>query len=289
MTATGMQEDNKMKLRKYTDRLLALLPEDDHQTVLDLDNLEQRDAKLRVAAVGKYNHGKSTLLNALADKTVFRCADVRQTTEVQEYTDNGITWIDTPGLDSDVFGQDDKKAKQGWKSADIVLLVHNVREGELDRREMDFLQYLADGQQNSARPVLVLTQVDQAEQEELIQVTKAVTDQIRQAGISPQTLQPMMTSSKFHEMARKNPSVANLSGIPKLRAIIDRDKKQLSVIRKRQFRILYDRLFDAMAKTRKHHLDAAGKLEQRCDTEMKKYRQAYSETRKLMKNIIKKA
>ncbi|HMY00844.1 MAG TPA: 50S ribosome-binding GTPase, partial [Agitococcus sp.] len=59
---------------------------------------------VRIAVFGKYNHGKSTLLNAVIGKEgVFKASDARETVKNQEFfdKDRNIIWVDTPGLDAD--------------------------------------------------------------------------------------------------------------------------------------------------------------------------------------------
>lgn len=116
-----------------------------------------------VTVVGKYNHGKSRLLNELIGRTVFSVADKRETTELSRHAHDSVCWLDAPGLDADVNTFDDDHALQAiWLQSDIRLFVHAAKEGELDGRELALLRSLhEDGQRTRRQTLLVLSQVDQ--------------------------------------------------------------------------------------------------------------------------------
>lgn len=145
-----------------------------------LNELMSSDERLRVAVFGKYNHGKSTLLNALIGQDVFKAADKRETLEVSEFESDGIIWIDTPGLDADVHGEDDRKAKEAaFSKADLLCLVHNVKAGELDHSEMGVYSTLMKQCRNyKAKIIVVLTQIDQLDPESLKQVQAVISQQL---------------------------------------------------------------------------------------------------------------
>ena len=76
---------------------------------------------IRIAVFGKYNHGKSTLLNTIIGKDVFKTSDKRETVKNQTHQYQNVIWVDTPGLDADVTGQDDKEARNGaFTTADVL-------------------------------------------------------------------------------------------------------------------------------------------------------------------------
>ncbi len=144
------------------DRVLALLP----GHALDLARLRALATAPPVpvvAVVGKYNQGKSRLLNELCGTDGFTVADRRETLHVSHHDARGMRWMDAPGLDADVAGEDDRQAAHAtWIAADIRLLVHSAREGELDGAELHLLQdLLADDAATGRHTLLVLTQIDQ--------------------------------------------------------------------------------------------------------------------------------
>jgi len=133
-----------------------------------------------VTVVGKYNHGKSRLLNELLRQDVFSVADKRETVSLGEQVQGSVRWLDAPGLDADVGGADDGFAHQAiWQQSDIRLFVHSARSGELDAAESKLLQSLrADAETTRRQTLLVITQVDQlADDTELRLVTDAIAAQ----------------------------------------------------------------------------------------------------------------
>ena len=51
-----------------------------------LSQLTNPQARTRIAVFGKYNHGKSTLLNALVGLEIFKASDRRETQANQEFS-----------------------------------------------------------------------------------------------------------------------------------------------------------------------------------------------------------
>ena len=147
--------------------------------------LKEESQEIRIAVFGKFNHGKSTLLNAIIGQEIFKTADKRQTVKNAEYLHNEIIWIDTPGLDADIKGLDDTKAMAGaFKMADFVFLVHRVDTGELDKHEMQLYHDLI--QHNATKKMcLVLTQIDQLDNTQLDQVISTITKQMPELSIIP--------------------------------------------------------------------------------------------------------
>lgn len=137
-----------------------------NNNIEELRELIARPSELQVAVYGKYNHGKSSLLNALVEKEVFKTADIRETVTIQSHTKESITWIDTPGLDADVYEKDDSKAKEILNKSDLLLFVHSVNEGELDEKELTFLQ---ERYKENSNILLILTQIDKTSELEDVQ------------------------------------------------------------------------------------------------------------------------
>ncbi|RZA14590.1 MAG: hypothetical protein EOP02_26290, partial [Proteobacteria bacterium] len=141
-----------------------------------------------VAVVGKYNHGKSRLLNELIGQTAFAVADKRQTVALAAHEHEGVRWMDAPGLDADVATVDDAHALQAiWLEADIRLFVHAAKEGELDASERLLLTSLrSDGERSGRQTLFVLSQVDQlADDEQFDKVTQAIEAQVPALGMHP--------------------------------------------------------------------------------------------------------
>lgn len=169
-----MSEWNK-KLQYLT----ALLP-DSQLNFGRLKELLTGDESAKIAVFGKFNHGKSTLLNALLGYEHFSVADKRETVEVSEIEHDGTVWIDTPGLDADTSGTDDSLAIEAvLRKADILCLVHSVKAGELDKSEMEIYQKLMSFSDDyQSKFLLVLTQIDQVSPQDLDSVKKKILGQV---------------------------------------------------------------------------------------------------------------
>jgi GTPase Era involved in 16S rRNA processing len=108
-----------------------------------------------VTVIGKYNHGKSRLLNEMIGHAAFSVADKHETVALGEHVHDGVYWLDAPGLGADVHTVDDDHALQAiWLQSDIRLFVHAVKEGELDAAERSLVASLR-------QMLFVASQVDQ--------------------------------------------------------------------------------------------------------------------------------
>ncbi len=113
---------------------------------------KRESRKLEIVAFGTVSSGKSSLLNALAGRDVFR-TEVRGGTTVSRNEipwpgNDQVTLVDTPGL-SEVLGADrEELAKQAARDADLVLF---VSDGPLKDFEMRLLEVLAAME----KPILV--------------------------------------------------------------------------------------------------------------------------------------
>lgn len=184
-----------------------------------LDELAAADAPV-VTVIGKYNHGKSRLLNELIRRDAFAVADRRQTVHLAECRHAGVRWLDAPGLDADVAGEDDRHALRAvWLASDIRLFVHAAREGELDAVERALLEALrADSRRTRRETLIVVTQADQMEDDDALgRVMSAIADQVPRAGL-------LVVSSTRHRRGLEDGKTLLIqrSGIPELeRALAD--------------------------------------------------------------------
>ncbi len=184
-----------------------------------LDELAAADAPV-VTVIGKYNHGKSRLLNELIRRDAFAVADRRQTVHLAECRHAGVRWLDAPGLDADVAGEDDRHALRAvWLASDIRLFVHAAREGELDAVERALLEALrADSRRTRRETLIVVTQADQMEDDDALgRVMSAIADQVPGAGL-------LVVSSTRHRRGLEDGKTLLIqrSGIPELeRALAD--------------------------------------------------------------------
>jgi GTP-binding protein EngB required for normal cell division len=176
--------------------------------------LADEDRPPVVAVVGKYNHGKSRLLNELIGQAAFAVADRRETVALAVHEHGGVRWMDAPGLDADVATVDDAHALQAiWLESDIRLFVHAAKEGELDASERMLLTSLrSDGKRTGRQTLFVLSQVDQlADDGQFDKVVQAIEAQVPALGIHP-------VSSTRHRQGIDSgkPLLCARSGIPAL-------------------------------------------------------------------------
>ncbi|MBS7780947.1 GTPase [Acidovorax sp. CCYZU-2555] len=178
-----------------------------------------------VTVIGKYNHGKSRLLNELMGEDTFAVADKRETTGLNVHVKDSVRWLDAPGLDADVGQDDDRFARQAaWLQSDIRLFVHSAKEGELDAQERSLLQALrADADSTRRQTLLVVSQVDQvADGAQLQQVLGAIGRQAQGMALNA-------ASSTRHRQGVDGGKklLIERSGIPALRAALDQALRQV--------------------------------------------------------------
>ncbi|PJG83345.1 GTPase [Caviibacterium pharyngocola] len=215
----AFEQDKKQFIKNYIPELETHF--DRYQQLCQSDDI-------CIAAVGDFNHGKSSLLNALINqKDFFKTSDQRETTENQTYTDeeNKIIWLDTPGLNADPSGSDDKKANQGaFIYSDILLFVHNLSTGELDNAEKEYLEDVVKNTP-TVKKVLVLTKLDkfsQSQQQE--EVINKIQEQIQGMPLDLFTV----SADRYWKATEKNqPKFVELSQINELKQYLVEYANQL--------------------------------------------------------------
>lgn len=158
-----MKESKKPSLRMTDDNLAEKLRNLGPEFVDVAARLEAilkpDDGKFRIVNAGMMNPGKSTLLNALIGRPeVFKTADVRETTEVKSVDwGSDVILSDTPGFSSAII-EDDSVALSALRSADLILFVHNIATGGINKAELDILVELKEiiGEAEFASRVLLL-------------------------------------------------------------------------------------------------------------------------------------
>lgn len=209
---------SRTELLKNKENILNLFPQ--HQITLQrLERLADKQALPVITVVGKYNHGKSRLLNELIGKDLFSVADIRETKELHFAKQQDLQWIDAPGLDADVDEVDDDYAEEAlWVKSDIRLFVHAAKEGELDAIEIDLINKLQnDAQRTQRQTILVLTQTDQvADEDTLNSIRQSLQHQLNHNNFYP------VSSVRHRKGVEQNiPLFVEKSGIPELKERID--------------------------------------------------------------------
>ena len=171
-----------------------------------------------VTVVGKYNHGKSRLLNELIGERTFAESDSRKTVVLSEHVHDQVRWLDAPGLDADVFNADDDYAHQAiWLESDIRLFVHAAKEGELDIRERELLETLCmDAKRTRRQTLCVLSQVDQLA-DEYVQLKVIEKMEAQVPGL---TWLPVASTRHRRGLEESKKLLLEKSGIPQLKGLL---------------------------------------------------------------------
>lgn len=208
-----------------------------------------------VVVIGHYNHGKSSLLNALIEEDCFAVSDKRETVEVQIEERAGIRWVDTPGLDADLVGDDDRKAQDAAShESDLRVLVHAADLGELDRSEAALLARLSEEQEKFGRSfVLALTRIDKVSAADRRTIIEAIQAQAPEARI-------LAVSSRLGVRGRQEnkPRLAALGNLDALHREIERAAQAVEAERKTEFDRIARNIQDSVSKeqmTLEDHLE----------------------------------
>lgn len=215
--------------------LLSVLP-GRSQDLARLRALAKKGRAPVVTVVGKYNHGKSRLLNELLGDEAFEVGDRRVTVTLSGRMQDGILWMDAPGLDADVGTEDDHHAlRAAWVESDIRLMVHAAKEGELDAAELALLHELqADGERTRRQTLFVLSQVDQlAGDEELEQVRRALLKQVPDL-----LMQPVSSTRHRKGVSEGKRLLLEKSGIPALKAALGTAVAMVPAARAHEYALL---------------------------------------------------
>lgn len=133
-----------------------------------IDSLTEE--KIKIVNTGMVDSGKSYLYNVLTENyqlDVFPTGPVRTTVKEKEFVFEDKIFIDTPGID--VEDGDDETAFSNIMKADIILMVHNVKTGPINKAEKEWLEKIADSIKNTQmlkeKMIFVCTWKDAREKE----------------------------------------------------------------------------------------------------------------------------
>lgn len=138
-------------------------------------------SKPAIVTAGIVKSGKSSLLNALVQKPeYFPTGAVRQTTANKVLELDDYFLVDTPGVNANQ--EDTDEAIKAYKQADLLLFVHNLVDGELQRVEVEFIkrlmQYFPTKDEFWNRFVFVGSNRHQLENEQVSKITEIIQEQI---------------------------------------------------------------------------------------------------------------
>lgn len=207
------------------------------QLVKSIEELEAKrhEQQLEIVAFGTISSGKSSLLNALAGRPVFRTNVVGGTTstrsEIPWPAGDRITLVDTPGL-AEVKGEvRAAEAADAAKNADLVLF---VVDGPLKSYEDELLEALAGMEK---RIVVCLNKEDwygpQERDELLKQIGEQVSPAVQPADVvsvrsRPTTRTRVRVLSDGSEQDEEVPVEPDISPLAKrMMSIVERDGRDL--------------------------------------------------------------
>lgn len=156
---------------------ISLLPEDLQNRWNGFISRTGSGNKVIVANTGLVNSGKSSLFNVLIDpnnidEKNFRFAvGAARTTSEQSIVpfSEDIDFMDTPGInagasDSEEHINDDSIALKSVLEADIIVMIHNIKLGPMQKAEFDWLKKISDSmsseKERKARIMFVCSQID---------------------------------------------------------------------------------------------------------------------------------
>ena len=114
-----------MALREKTEKLL--LGTDNENLVIKMsEELTTSDERkeLRLAFVGQYSSGKSTIISALTGRKDIKIDANVATDIVSEYLWNNIVLMDTPGILAGKVESHDEATKAALKECDLIFYRH---------------------------------------------------------------------------------------------------------------------------------------------------------------------
>ena len=223
----------------------------------DIENIEILKKSIsnqlvNITCMGLYNHGKSSLLNALIkdfDEETFKTADVRETITSKSFEYGKINYIDTPGLNAEEY--DDKRVYDAVKESDINIFVHTITTGEFVEKEIEFLNKIKDNWGNPLdfinRTIFVLSKVDNIEDEKDIDLEiDKMKEQINEIfNINPLIIPVSALRYKKGNIENKNILIkkSNLELLEdSINELIEKFKPSILETRKKRLQNIYDEL-----------------------------------------------
>lgn len=109
-------------------------------TLLRYKSLQDMSGEIKITNTGMVSSGKSSLYNILIDsqEKFFKTGAARTTTTADVFQGDFCEFVDTPGID--VTEADDDLAYRTIMSSDLIMMIHNIKTGPLQRREVEWLE-----------------------------------------------------------------------------------------------------------------------------------------------------
>lgn len=189
-----------------------------------------------IANTGLFSSGKSMLFNALLDQTKeerFKVGAAPTTKKGdREKLNAQIEIVDTPGINAN--DSDDREAFHSLMEADIILMVHNIKTGMLDKCEYDWLKRIAGEmgkKELQKRMLFVCTWVDEGgtkeDKEKKVHEIKRQLKELFSVDIDFWEA----SSKRYYTAKEKNkPALGNASNIPQLKEYLMEKAEKYAVI-----------------------------------------------------------
>ncbi len=113
--------------------------------VVRFESLFKEDSgKVKITNTGVYSSGKSSLFNALIGSTdeFFKTGAARTTVTADTFDKDNCEFIDTPGIDVNI--EDNDVAYKTIMGSDIIIMIHNIKFGPLNAKEMEWLEKIVE-------------------------------------------------------------------------------------------------------------------------------------------------
>ena len=216
-----------------------------------------------VSCVGLYNHGKSTLLNAIVgdfECSTFKTADTRETSSIKRIKRNDLFFVDTPGLNAREY--DDKLTIKATNESDINLFIHNVTTGELDKNEIDFLYKMNNNQTFIDKTIFVLSRIDNIDnQQDIDKTNNKIFQQIEKIFNYHATIVTVSAKNYLKGNRENKKLLIKNSNIVTLKEKIESFSKRLKSNRKEDFEKHCSLLLDKLSSKIQQNKLESNKLE----------------------------
>jgi predicted GTPase len=210
-----------------------------------------KESTVLVTCMGLYNHGKSTLLNALIkdyEHTTFKTADVRETAENKKVVYGDISFVDTPGLNAK--DNDNKRVMDAVKESDINLFVHNVSTGEFTKVEVEFLQNIkkhwSNPQEFIQRTIFVLSRTDTASEDDIKHTKVRMQEQVKEIFGTSSSFVGVSAKSYVKGMKENKKLLVEKSNVDELQNLLGtlKDSYKNSIVKTKKERL--DKIYDSL-------------------------------------------
>jgi len=158
------------KLSQQEVKLINKICSGDYGKRLQAIQKKQEDTSIKIVNTGMVSSGKSSLYNVLINSAeeYFPTGAARTTIKANYFEANHISYIDTPGID--VRSEDDMLAFNTIIGGDIIMMIHNIRTGPLNRSEVEWLERIISKMNNvemrKSRLIFVVSWKDTREKED---------------------------------------------------------------------------------------------------------------------------